>query len=112
MDSGTFLLLPPVAFLIVLVVTIALAGGLSKLSFRRQKQDWDTAKSYACGEDVPTNLIQPDYSAFFPFAFFFTILHVLALIVTTVPVQTLGSFAIAIVYVAGAVTGLFILFRR
>ena len=61
---------------------------------------------------MPTSMIQPDYSVFFPFAFLFTVLHVVALIVATVPVHTAGSLVMAFIYVAGAVTSLFILFRR
>ena len=85
---------------------------LSRISYKAKKEDEASTKAYACGEDMPTSMIQPDYSAFFPFAFLFTILHVVALIVTTAPIETAGSFTIALIYVAGAVTALFILFRR
>ena len=44
--------------------------------------------------------------------YFFTILHVVALMVTTVPVGTIHSACIAVLYLVGAVTGLIILFRR
>ena len=58
-------------------------------------------------------MIQPDYGQFFPFAFFFTILHVVALMVTTVPARDAGArFVIAVVYVLGAVVGLLVLYRR
>ena len=53
-----------------------------------------------------------DYGQFFPFAFFFTILHVVTLVVATSPARTLQGLAIAIIYVLGAILGLFILFRR
>lgn len=106
------ILTPPVAFMIILAVTIILAGALSGFSCKIKKppQDMDTA--YACGEEVSDQRVQPDYSQFFPFAFFFTILHVVAMIVTTVPAQTIQSFSIAVIYIAGAATGLFILFRK
>jgi NADH-quinone oxidoreductase subunit A len=68
-------------------------------------------KSYACGEDAATNLVQPDYGQFFPFAFFFTILHVMTLMVTSAPVIDPQSIALAVFYVIGAVAALFILFR-
>ena len=105
------ILTPPVAFIIILTVTFILSYLLSKLSYKVKPSE-DSTKPYACGEDMPTSLIQPDYSAFFPFAFLFTVLHVVALTVTTVPLETLSSFAIAIIYVLGAITSLFILFRR
>ncbi len=109
-------LTPPVAFLIILAATVAFASALANLSLKRKTSDAaeeeQRDKSYACGEDVPTNLMQPDYSQFFPFAFFFTVLHVVALMITTVPVETTGSIAIAVLYIMGAMVGLIILFRR
>ena len=105
-------LTPPIAFLIVLAVTILMSSVLSKFSFKVKKGGDSSTTSYECGEIGCTPYIQPDYSQFFPFAFFFTILHVTALIIATVPVETLGSLAIAAVYLAGAMTALFILFRK
>jgi NADH-quinone oxidoreductase subunit A len=106
------LLSPPVAFLIMLGVVTLFATTLSAFSLKAKKHDDGEGKSYACGEDVPTHLMQPDYSQFFPFAFFFTVLHVVALMIATVPVETMESFAIAIIYIAGAMVGMVILFRR
>jgi NADH:ubiquinone oxidoreductase subunit 3 (subunit A) len=106
------ILTPPVAFIIVLAVTILISGLLSKSSFRTRRGEDASTTSYSCGEEGLTPLIQPDYSQFFPFAFFFTILHVTALMITTVPIETLGSLSIAVVYLAGAMTALFILFRK
>ena len=108
----SLILTPPAAFLVILIATMAFSKLLSKLSYKAKPSEEASTKAYACGEDVPTSMIQPDYSAFFPFAFFFTILHVAALVVTTVPVETTHSFVIALIYVAGAITSLFILFRK
>jgi NADH-quinone oxidoreductase subunit A len=106
------LLSPPIAFLIILGVTLLFAAALSKLSFKPKSHGEGETKSYACGEDIPTNLMQPDYSQFFPFAFFFTVLHVVTLIIATVPIETMESFSIAVIYIAGALVGMAILFRR
>lgn len=108
----SLILTPPLAFLVILVTVLILSCLLSRISYKPKGDEEASTKAYACGEDVSTSLIQPDYSAFFPFAFLFTILHVVALIVTTVPVETAGSFAMALIYVVGAITALFILFRR
>lgn len=110
--SCDLILTPPAAFLIVLAATMLLAGLLSKLSCKVKRPPQDMGKAYACGEEVAQHRIQPDYSQFFPFAFFFTILHVVAMIVATVPIQTIQSFTIAVIYIAGAAVGLFILFRK
>lgn len=107
------ILSPPVAFLVMLVSAIIISGILSRLGARPKAGDGEgTLKSYACGEDVSTHLMQPDYTQFFPFAFFFTILHVITLIVATVPVENIESFSIAALYVVGAISALLILFRR
>lgn len=106
------LLSPLVAFIIVLGAVTAFAVILSALSFKKKHEIGGMEKSYACGEDVPTHLMQPDYTQFFPFAFFFTILHVVALILATVPVETIESLEIAVIYLLGAIAALVILFRR
>ena len=106
------ILTPPVAFIIILTATVLMSELLSKLSFKTRKGEDASKESYSCGEEGLTPFIQPDYSQFFPFAFFFTILHVTALMITTVPIETLESLSIAVVYLAGAMTALFILFRR
>ena len=109
---NNILLTPPIAFVIVLVAMLLFSKFLSTLAYKPKTHGEGQEKSYACGEDVPTNMMQPDYSQFFPFAFFFTILHVFTLTIATVPALTFGSFAIAIIYILAAITGLVILFRR
>ncbi|MFH1190421.1 MAG: hypothetical protein V1682_07030 [Candidatus Omnitrophota bacterium] len=106
------LLMPPVCFVVVLLMIMAFAGALSKLSFKAKNPPADIGTSYACGENVETHLMQPDYSQFFPFAFFFTVLHVVALTIATIPIETIDSLAIAVIYLAGALAGLTILLRR
>jgi len=106
------MLSPPVVFVLMLVTIAGLARVLSKCAFKRKDAPGDIGKPYACGEDAYNPLIQPDYSQFFPFAFFFTLFHVVALMMATVPVETAESFVIAIVYVIGALVGLFILYRQ
>lgn len=106
------LLSPPLAFLI-LTLAAGLLMYLSKyLALGNPKPSEQSKKAYSCGEQFSGHLIQPDYSQFFPFAFFFTILHVIAMVIATVPPETLGVFAVAVVYITGAVTGLLILLRK
>jgi len=105
-------LTPPVVFLEVLIAMTLFSKALSLLAYKVKDKQSGTCKSYACGENVPTHLMQPDYTQFFPFAFFFTVLHVVTLMIATVPVDTIRSFAMAVIYIGGAATGLVILFRR
>ena len=106
------LLTPPVCFVVVLLMVSAFSALLSNLSFKSKNRPDDIGTSYACGEDIKTHLMQPDYSQFFPFAFLFTVLHVVALTIATIPVETMNSFAIGLIYLAGALSGLAILLRR
>ncbi|MBE3143824.1 MAG: hypothetical protein IMZ61_07870 [Planctomycetes bacterium] len=106
------LLTPPVVFIAVLVAALFFAYVLSKLALKPKSVPAGLTKEYACGEDVKTHMIQPDYSQFFPFAFYFTILHVVALMIATVPMATMQTFLIAVVYILGAIVGLFVLYKR
>jgi len=103
--QGAQLLIPPVAFIVVLLTVIILNRIFSYLSFKN-KQSEESKKSYACGEDFQEHMVQPDYSQFFPFAFFFTILHVVVLVIATVPAVNIQTFAIVLIYILGAVLGL------
>jgi len=101
-------LTPPIAFIVFLVISLALSkvGGL--IAARGSDLPGKT-KAYACGEDIKQNSSQPDYGQFFHFAFFFTVMHVAVLIIATVPA---GISFMAGLYLAAAVLALFILFRR
>ncbi len=103
---------PPIVFIILLISSLFLSYLFSKLSFKTSNPADDAGKSYACGEDNYNNTAQPDYSVFFPFAFFFTLAHVATLLMTTVPAGERSIFVMAAIYVTGAALGLYILFRR
>jgi NADH-quinone oxidoreductase subunit A len=109
---NNILLSPPLAFLIFLVCAFLLAWLLAKLAWRNSGQTEGTGKPYACGEDITNHLAQPDYSQFFPYAFFFTIAHVATLIVTTVPLETSRTLAICLIYIAAVIIGLTVLLRE
>lgn len=108
----SIILSPPVVFIVLLIFFWALSVLSSRLAFRSKKHASGTGKPYACGEDIPDHLAQPDYSQFFPYAFFFTIAHVAVLIVTTVPMETLRALFMAIIYILAVVIGLYALLRR
>lgn len=107
-----WLFVPPIAFIIVFCSCWCLMRLFSRLAFRPKKQEDGSRQSYACGEENYDQTAQPDYSSFFPFAFFFTLAHVATLIMTTVPTLAQYVFVIAFIYIIGAIIGLYILFRR
>jgi len=105
-----YLLLPPIAFLIVLGIVMLQAYLMTKFA-AEGKDSMGKTKAYACGEDSYDNKVQPDYRQFFSFAFFFTIMHVVVMVVATAPMGLIPNL-MAAVYIIVAVVGLLILFRR
>ncbi len=110
--TESVLLSPPVVFIVILGLVLSLSFVLSKLAFKPERKVNGLTKSYACGEDIADSMIQPDYSQFFPFAFYFTILHVVALMIASVPAATIETILIAVIYIIGAIIGLLVLYRR
>ncbi len=84
-----FLLLPPIVFLIFLIIGY-LVYRLSKAVGPKPSIEGGKLSAYACGEDIPGKKLQYSYHLFH-FAFFFTILHVVALVIATV---SSGAFAL------------------
>jgi NADH:ubiquinone oxidoreductase subunit 3 (subunit A) len=105
---GNILLSPPLAFVILLLASVLLSY-FSKFIAAKGVYSLGKGEAYACGEDVELHKVQPDYSQFFSFAFFFTIMHVVVLIVATMPKEL--SF-LAFVYILITVMALLILFRK
>ena len=103
MVMETFLLLPPVAFVLFFVLCFGVSALAGKFAAKGEDSE-SKKKSYACGENVTQNRGQPDYSEFFKFAFFFTLLHIVVLVVAMDPT---GATIPAIIYVG--VTGLCLL---
>jgi NADH-quinone oxidoreductase subunit A len=110
--SNTILFSPPAACIITFLAVVILARVCATFASGARKDQADSKKAYACGEDFKEHSIQPDYSQFFPFAFFFTILHVVALVIATVPAETAEILTIAVVYVVAAIIGLLILLKK
>ena len=103
---------PPAVFIIIMAVLIVIIRILSGLSFHAKKHKSGTGESYACGEDNYNSNAQPNYSQFFPYAFFFTLAHVATLIITTVPLTDKSIFILATMYILGAIVGLYVLLRK
>jgi len=99
------ILAPPIAFIIFLVIAYLVYKGGGRLGVKK-KVEGRKLDTYACGEDIPSKKVQHTYQ-FFRIAFFFTILHVAALIIVTVPS---GSTALlGIIYLLIAIAALVIL---
>lgn len=92
--SGSALLLPPVAFCIILLVVWAKFAFMRALGPRANPSP-GKLKPYACGEEMAWGAMQPDYSQFFPVAVLFTVLHVSVLVVATLPHGSGALMAVA-----------------
>jgi NADH-quinone oxidoreductase subunit A len=107
------ILLPAVAFVVMLLLFRGQLYLMSRVAPRGGPAGGGKTKAYACGEDAYEHRINPDYSQFFPFAFFFTIMHVVALVIATVPAGAArGSYGLAAMFIAIALTSLAVLFRK
>ncbi len=102
---------PLIAFGLVLLATLGLLWLMGRLRYRPAPGNEANPKAYACGEEGQP-IVRPDYSQVFPFAFFFTILHVVALVVTSAPDGTASTVGMALLYILAAVLGLYVLYRR
>lgn len=108
---NNLLLSPPLAFLIMLVV-----GAVELWTFKaitaKGKASSGKNKPYACGEDIVKHRLQPDYYQFFSVAFCFTIMHVVAMILATVPSGSIELSILAVAFGLSAGVGLIMFMRR
>jgi hypothetical protein len=109
MASSIFL--PPVAAVLILLAVLLLSRGMKATAFRGELGA-GARSAYSCGEDMPRNSYRPEYGQFFSYAFFFTIMHVAALVLATVPAGAAGPYILAALYVAAALIGLSALLRK
>ncbi|HEX7502867.1 MAG TPA: hypothetical protein VF451_05565 [Acidobacteriota bacterium] len=98
------LLAPPLAFLVFLAIfyiVYFLAGRMAP----KVNPVGGKLKSYACGEDFPGSKLQFGYRLFFFIALFFTMMHVSALVVATLPsgpIAYFGLFYLGMIFLAVA----------
>ncbi len=78
------LLSPPVAFIFFLAV-FTLFYFIAGRAAPKVKEIGGKLKAYACGEDIPGYKIPVGYKLFFFIALFYTIMHIAALVVATLP---------------------------
>jgi NADH:ubiquinone oxidoreductase subunit 3 (subunit A) len=80
----SFLLSPPVAFLICLLFSAAIYG-FGRLVEEKAKPAAGKYEPYACGEEYLAEKTEFGYRKFYIAAIFFTIMHVAVLTIATVP---------------------------
>lgn len=92
-------LFPPIVFAISLLFVLTLAHLISGWA-PETKSDPLSGKNkpYACGEEFTAEKVIPDYQEFFPYAIFFTLLHVAGLMIAT---WSLNPMSMGVEYVLG-----------
>jgi NADH-quinone oxidoreductase subunit A len=93
MKGIDILISPPVAFVFFLIAATLLYR-LGRRMAPKLNNVGGKLTSYACGEDMPGTKIQFGYRLFFFVALFFTIMHVAALVIATVPSGKIVLFAV------------------
>ncbi|MCM8829013.1 MAG: hypothetical protein NC902_07005, partial [Candidatus Omnitrophica bacterium] len=84
MEKIGILISPPVAFIIFLVVFSIFYLLVGKFA-PHGKKNIEKQSTYACGENMPGFKFQFGYNLFFIFALLFTMMHVAALVIATLP---------------------------
>ncbi len=112
MDFFSALMFPPVAFIIALLFVMCLSEYFSGWApSPKTAPGSGKNKPYACGEEVSSEKAIPDYQEFFPFAIFFTLLHVAGLMLATWSLNTMSSgIEMVVGYVVSVAVILAILF--
>lgn len=79
------LLFPPIVFILSLCFIYLLFKLITPAPSKNSPSQPATGKfkPYGCGEEVSGEKAVPDYNQFFPFAVFFTLLHVAGLVIAT-----------------------------
>ena len=104
----TLLLTPPIVFILLMLLLLALSGGLAKFAAKSNGGE-RLLKPYIYNPDQSEQQIIAGYSGLLPVAFSFAIIQVVVLVVATTPANTL---LLPLLYVAGGIMALVIIFRR
>ncbi len=102
------LLFPPIAFLLFIIIGLVLTKVVGRYAPKSEVSE-GKMESYACGQKDVVHSVSPDYGQFFPYAFFFTIMHVLVLVIATAPK---GVLTLPLLYVVVGILALVLIFRR
>ncbi len=93
MNGLEFLISPPVAFIFLLAIAFLLYP-IGRAMAPKVKKTPGKLSTYACGEDIPGEKVQFGFRLFYTFALFFTIMHVAALVIATIPIGKIAYLGI------------------
>ena len=99
---------PPVLFTLILIYLLIFSKWLSRFSCKIESGE-HALDSYACGQRDVENYVNPDYSQYFPYAFIFTVVHILILVVATAPADAKLT---PVIYIVSGILAILIAFKR
>ena len=110
MNAATVLTSTPVVFIAFLLLFTGLSAYLKRKADKTPAGK-HAVDPYACGQDKDTvrQFVAPNYQRTFYLAFFFTVMHVLVMIVATAPA---GHTLLPVAYIGVGVLAMLILFRK
>lgn len=99
---------PPVVFVLVFFSLVLTSRLLARYSNRGELGE-HALDPYACGQRNVENYVNPDYSQYFMYAFIFTVVHILILVVATAPSS---ASILPVAYIVSGIIAIFIAFKR
>jgi NADH:ubiquinone oxidoreductase subunit 3 (subunit A) len=110
--KSSLLVWPPIAFAVYLLLIWTISRLSSGLAAKQSKAAGKDLP-YACGEEFAGEKAEPEYGDFFPFAIFFTMMHVAVLMLATLAIAPslasyLGSGIVYLVVVSLTLAILFV----
>ncbi len=110
MENYSLWFSPPILF----AIFISLGGlmlGVGKLISAKGKENPAKFIHYSCGEDLETPHLELNYHAFFRLALLFGILHIVVLVISTIPAK-MDMKILSVIYIVGAAVSILILLER
>ncbi len=99
---------PPVLFVFFFFLLSLSSRWLSHYA-NKSPLDERALDAYACGQRDIENYVNPDYSQFFQYAFVFTVVHVMILVVATAPAE---ASLLPIAYIVTGMLTILMVFKR
>ncbi|MDF1514366.1 MAG: NADH-quinone oxidoreductase subunit A [Anaerolineae bacterium] len=103
----TLLLSPPIVMALFMGLTVLIYWIGGKIAARSDETP-GKHEPYACGEDLTPSKAMLSYHSFFRLALMFGLLHVSALVLSTLPMET-TSHRVALVYIVAVGISVFVL---
>jgi len=101
---------PPVVFIIFMLIGWLLLAGGKKIAAKGEESQGKYTH-YSCGEDLEVPNFNLNYHQFFRLALLFGILHIVALVIATIPAESDIRF-FPIIYLLSAGIGMYILLEH